>query len=396
MRPLIDIVVIHHPDASKEATPFCQAIQKAFQFVAPNAEISQYTEIPDPWQRVSVTFCNEAASLGDFLSQSAQSRILFIVFLCDSIAMDQDFIPLLDIVAESVQVPDGIAKNRDALIYTLSATAIGKLSTKVKRLQAKNTALLGEHHMAPHIVALVALHRARQLLSAETPLLPLKLFISHAKADGIFLAVAVKALIESVEEFDSWYDAQDLLSGQDWDLELKAAASRCVFIAIRTEAYDQRKVCREEFEIALSNGVPILVVDATYSINLAPTHLPYACMPTVRVPDGNTNRIVIAAIREHVRLKLMEAIAKEVDVTTNTSNTMVWPRFPNTSLIMAATDRKQCWLVPQAISPLSEFVAMQKFLQSNNCELQLEFLESFQRSPNRNTVALEQGIGPSV
>ena len=119
-------------------------------------------------------------------------------------------------------------------------------------------------------------------------------------------------------------------------------------------------------------------------------------MPTVRVPDGNTNRIVIAAIREHVRLKLMEAIAKEVDVTTNTSNTMVWPRFPNTSLIMAATDRKQCWLVPQSISPLSEFVAMQKFLQSCKSELQLEFLESFQRKPNRNAVTLERGIGPSV
>ena len=396
MRPLIDVVVIHHPDASNEATPFCQAIQKAFQFVAPNAEVSQYTEIPDPWQRVSVTICKDANSLSDFLSQSAQSRTLFILFLCDSIATDEDFIPLLDIVAESMHVPYGSVKDRDALIYTLSATVIGKLSTKVKRLQAKNTALLGEDHMAPHIAALEALHRARHLLSLDTQLSPLTLFISHAKADGIFLAIAVKAMIESVNGLKPWYDAQDILSGQDWDLELKAAASRCVFIAIRTEAYDQRKFCREEFEIALSNGVPILVVDATYSINLPPTHLPYASMPTVRVPDGNTNRIVIAAIREHVRLKLMEAIAKEVDVTTNTSNTMVWPRFPNTSLIMAATDRKQRWLVPQAISPLSEFAAMKTFLQSNKSELQLEFLESFQRSPNRDTVALEQGIGPSV
>jgi hypothetical protein len=396
MRTLIDIVVIHHPDAIAEATPFCQSIQRAFQFVAPNAEISEYAEIPDPWQRVSVTICNEADSLGDFLSQSAKSRTLFIVFLCDSIATDAEFIPLLDIVAESMQVSSGRVKDRDAQIYTLSATAIGKLSTKLKRLQAKDTASLGEHHMAPHIVALVALHRARQLLSAETPLLPLKLFISHAKADGIFLAVAVKALIESVEEFDSWYDAQDLLSGQDWESELKAAASRCVFIAIRTDAYDQRKVCREEFEIALSNGVPILVVDATYSLHLPPTSLPYACMPTVRVPDGNTNRIVIAAIREHVRLKLMEAIAKEVDATTNTANTLVWPRFPNSSLIMAATERKQCWLVPQSISPLSEFIAMQKFLQSNKSELQLEFLESFQRPSNENSFTLEPGIGPSV
>ena len=177
MRPLIDIVVIHHPDASKEVNPFCQAIQKAFQFVAPNAEISQYTEIPDPWQRVSVTICNNAAVLYDFLNKSAQSRTLFIVFLCDSIAIDPEFMPLLDIVADSVLVPNGSVKDRDAQIYTLSKMAISKLTGKVKRLQAKNTASLGEDHMAPHIVALVALHRARKLLSVDTQLLPLKLFI---------------------------------------------------------------------------------------------------------------------------------------------------------------------------------------------------------------------------
>jgi hypothetical protein len=150
--------------------------------------------------------------------------------------------------------------------------------------------------MRPHALALLALHRARLLLGADPHQNKLKLFISHAKADGLFLAHSLRSLINEVPEQEKWYDADNIQSGEDWSEAIETAAATSVFIAIRTEGYDESASCRREFETALAHGVPIIVVDALVRPTITPSSLPFAAMPTVRIPDGNTHRVLVAAL----------------------------------------------------------------------------------------------------
>lgn len=154
---------------------------------------------------------------------------------------------------------------------------------------------------------LIALNRACKLLSNQGKL---TLFLSHAKSDGLFLARAIKSYIEDIksneQDLSTWYDAVDIPSGSLWKNEIQKATATSVLIAIRTNAYDLRQACREEFETAVDSCVPILVVDATQGTLTAASPLPYSAMPTVRVVDGNTHRILVSALREHLRLLLMK------------------------------------------------------------------------------------------
>src|ERR1700730_7368110 len=121
---------------------------------------------------------------------------------------------------------------------------------------------LAKHRIAPHKLGLVALHRARLLMGETRRSEKLRIFISHAKFDGIFLALSIKSAIEQISELSAWYDAEDIEGGSAWQTAIEDAASACVLIAVRTNTYELRKVCRNEFMYALLNGVPIVVVDA--------------------------------------------------------------------------------------------------------------------------------------
>jgi len=97
-------------------------------------------------------------------------------------------------------------------------------------LQIRSVETFGERAVRPSMVALLMLHTCRALLArglARASTTPcessdfLRLFISHAKVDGLPLAQALKHMIGSIEWLSSFYDAKDLPAGCDWQLELE-------------------------------------------------------------------------------------------------------------------------------------------------------------------------------
>ncbi len=78
--------------------------------------------------------------------------------------------------------------------------------------------------------------------------------------------------------------------------------------------------------------MPIVVVDALLRPDIAPAPVPFASMPTVRVPDGNTHRVLAAALREHLRVLLVETWVAEASAVNApelpASARRVWPRLP--------------------------------------------------------------------
>ena len=168
--------------------------------------------------------------------------------------------------------------------------------------------------MAPVVTALKAMQCARRVLlhsidnsaGAESSL---KLFISHAKIDGVAIARSLIGLLRQLREIDSermgfnyFYDDDHLTPGMVWREVLSSEAEQSVLIALRTEAYESRYWCRREFLLAERNAMPILVVDLRKKQYHDSAFLPFDSAPTVRVHDGNLIRVILHAMAAHLRV----------------------------------------------------------------------------------------------
>ena len=172
-----------------------------------------------------------------------------------------------------------------------------------------------EPALAPVVTALRTMQRARRVLTqgtddddADDGKNNLKLFISHAKIDGVAMAKSLIAILRQLREveqqnleFEYFYDDEHLKPGMVWRQVLDAEAKQSVLIALRTEGYESRYWCRREFLSAECNGMPIIVVDLRKAQYHDGALLPFDLVPTVRVHDGNIIRVVLHAMAAHLR-----------------------------------------------------------------------------------------------
>lgn len=186
------------------------------------------------------------------------------------------------------------------------ASEFGEKNAELKSLQWQLAYGLGEKEIRPATFALRLLHECRLLLVTGISSTDanfdgyLKLFISHAKIDGLPLAGALKNQIAEMG-LDSFYDAKDLPAGCNWQRELEKGVGSSVIIMLRTEVYDSRHWCQQEVRWADEYATPAVLVDARTSLNYPSGTLPYDRVPTVRIPDGNLTRILFLALREGLR-----------------------------------------------------------------------------------------------
>jgi hypothetical protein len=132
----------------------------------------------------------------------------------------------------------------------------------------------------------------------------LKLFISHAKMDGLPLARSLKHQISEIKWLSKFYDADDIPTGSNWKTVLQQAAGSCLMVMLRTEFYDGRPWCQQEVIWADEYAVPAVLVDARVNLNHPGANLPFDRVPAVRIPDGNLLRILFLALREGLRYLL--------------------------------------------------------------------------------------------
>ena len=93
-------------------------------------------------------------------------------------------------------------------------------------------------------------------------------FISHTKraidedeADVVALVELVRGAIGHTR-LGSFFDANDLQPGEDWDEQLRQSASSSALLALRTDLYASREWCQREVRIAKEHGMPIVVLEA--------------------------------------------------------------------------------------------------------------------------------------
>jgi hypothetical protein len=380
LTPLFRLTFVYHPKNQKEAAECVLALSRAFAPVSKDPAVSNLDTPPDVWDRVEVKSITSQAAWNELdAGEGLTRKTLYVVLVTEQLVDDPGMTLVLDSIATRINESAKTGGGYGLLAYSLSTIALKKLPPVFKGRQVKNIESLGEDRIIAHKLGLIALHRARLLLGENEKSETLKLFISHAKHDGVFFARALENCIKDIPELDAWYDAQNLGSGDDWFTEIREAAGSCVFVALRTNAYELRSVCLDEFMTAYSNGMPIVVVDALMQPVSAPSSVPFASVPNVRIDDGNTYRVLTAALREHLRLLLMRSVAGECAPVGSWPR--VWLRLPTlaaTKLAFAfpSLPESRLWLVPKAQTRQEEFSALRDWLAQNSPPVALEYVES--------------------
>lgn len=146
----------------------------------------------------------------------------------------------------------------------------------------------------------VVLDDARRL---DKSLAPVKLFISHAKSDGLEIALQLKRYVEDNLPAARFFDSNDNAFGRRFGEEIEANVAESALIVVHSDRYSSREWCRREVLLAKRYGCPIIVVNAIESGE--DRSFPYlGNVPTIRwVPHSKTRNqsVVDLALREVLR-----------------------------------------------------------------------------------------------
>lgn len=153
---------------------------------------------------------------------------------------------------------------------------------------------------------LYGIERIAEIDITDTPTPPpVKLFLSHAKADGVNLAKSLKLFIDSDTPLDDFFDAQDIAPGYDFAAEIRKAIPNCMLIVIHTDMYSSREWCRKEILMAKEFSLPILIINCLKRNEQR--SFPYmANVQTIRINQKyelNYSEIVTTALLEILRHK---------------------------------------------------------------------------------------------
>ena len=245
------------------------------------------------------------------------------VVLLDRVLMKEGEDALWDWFSNSWEHVDSSNGRHAMLIVPMDERVGEEFSGKrppLGTLQLRQVHELGEKAIRPAMFALRLLHECRMLLAVALPTTSqtgsptgfLRLFVSHAKIDGLPLAQALRHQIKTIGWLQSFYDADDLPAGSNWQKELERGVGSSLIVMLRTEIYDSRYWCQKEVLWADEYATPAVLVEARTGLQHSAGSLPFDRVPFVRIPDGNLLRVLFLALREGLRFLLFMRRVEEM------------------------------------------------------------------------------------
>ena len=128
----------------------------------------------------------------------------------------------------------------------------------------------------------------------------LKLFISHAKRDGLVVAENLRNSLRSKTKLDSFFDKNDIIEGVDFEKQIKENVKSSLLMVLDSDAYGTRQWCQKEILCAKKYGVPIVVVDM-HSDVITRTFPYMGNVPSVRLKDDNLDSAINLLLRTGLR-----------------------------------------------------------------------------------------------
>ena len=302
-----------------------------------------YWSKPNPDDQFSVERIQEVPQLAEPTKILAScDRLLILVLLDRTQEESKEFQDWLDSAAK-LATSDSDFDGKIGMLPISTSTEISSSPLKYfDEFQRVPLSELGEHSSTAAHLAVLTIARAWSLVSGD-PERKIKLFISHAKLDGLPAAHSIKSQLDSLRWLSNFYDARDILPGSQWKRVLKQSVKESAMIILRTESYEQRPWCLQEVDWADQFGAPAIVVDLRARTLFPREVLPIFDITTVRIPDGNLMRILNATMQEAMRIMLFQAAIQLLDEqgVCPAKTTIACPRTSLTTLGLACqyTDR---------------------------------------------------------
>jgi hypothetical protein len=307
----LQVLLFRHA-GSAEVSPYEEAIVRAFQG---GKEAGGYLVSGEDLGIQLRVFC-AAPQTEQTVAETLDSfcHTLTVVLLDDTLVQEADD-GLWDWLSrnwEHVETSDGRHAMLAVPLNEKAGEEFCRKRPSLGTLQLRGVQELGEKAIRPAMLALRLLHECRMLLALALPQtaqarLPagfLRLFISHAKIDGLPLAHALRHQIKALGWLQSFYDADDLPAGGNWQKELERGVGSSLIVMLRTDVYESRYWCQKEVLWADEFATPAVVVEARTGLQYSAGSLPFDRAPLVRIPDGNLVRVLFLALREGLRFLL--------------------------------------------------------------------------------------------
>ena len=133
----------------------------------------------------------------------------------------------------------------------------------------------------------------------------LKLFISHAKRDGLGVAENLRNSLRSKTKLDSFFDKNDIIEGVDFEKQIKENVKSSLLMVLDSDAYGTRQWCQKEILCAKKYGVPIVVVDM-HSDVITRTFPYMGNVPSIRLNDDNLDTAINLLLRTGLRYEFQK------------------------------------------------------------------------------------------
>lgn len=89
---------------------------------------------------------------------------------------------------------------------------------------------------------------------------PVKLFLSHAKNDGVEITRKLRSHIKESMALDTFFDTNDIASGHRFYEEIRTQIRQAVLLVLQTDSYSTREWCRKEVLLAKEFQRPIIIM----------------------------------------------------------------------------------------------------------------------------------------
>lgn len=179
---------------------------------------------------------------------------------------------------------------------------------------------------------LYGMKRISEISREEYSPSPIKLFISHAKEDGKYLAKSIHDYVKSKTPLDTFFDAYDISFGYDFPKEIEAHIENSVLLIIHSDKYSSREWCRREVILAKKYSRPIIVIN---TLNVGEDRsFPYMsnvkCIRLISIENEYIyTKLLTSILLETLRFKYQELfiqfVIKKFNITSNINSILSYP-----------------------------------------------------------------------
>jgi hypothetical protein len=185
------------------------------------------------------------------------------------------------------------------------------ISPKIERVNFVRLYPENPEDYPQRLVAKLTHELCRMMLNTTSPVTvqagegpaPVRLFLSHAKQDGLAIVTDLRIYVATKSPVEAWVDDFAIGPGFDFQMEIDKGVQRSALLIVHSDLYASREWCRREVLLAKKHQCPILVVLAIDKEE--DRSFPYlGNVPTIRWDSTNPRRcqeVIERAVREVLR-----------------------------------------------------------------------------------------------